>query len=85
VKRPPTKGLHNGGVRCPHNFWVSLSTFVTGDRAQLVGLNIPLRYIVKASYARHCANPNVVGHAARQIDDRRTKDKKSETTLCLKR
>jgi len=60
--QPLTKGLHNGGVRCPHKVQVSLFTFVTGDRAQLVGLNISLRSIVKASYARHCANPNVASH-----------------------
>jgi|GEM_PF-5697785 hypothetical protein len=32
-----------------------------GDRSQLVGLNISLRSIVKASYARHCRNTDVVG------------------------
>src|SRR5689334_10915605 len=33
---------------------------VSWDRAQLVGLNISLRSIVKASYARHCRNTNDV-------------------------
>ena len=31
-----------------------------GDRAQLVGLGIPLRCIAKPSYSGNCANPNVV-------------------------
>jgi hypothetical protein len=34
---------------------------VSWDRSQLVGLNISLRSIVKASYARHCINSNVSG------------------------
>jgi hypothetical protein len=33
---------------------------VSWDKAQLVGLGIPLRFIAKPSYARHCTNPNVV-------------------------
>jgi hypothetical protein len=43
--------LRQVGVQCPHNFWVSLFTFVTGDRAQLVGLGISLRFIAKPSYS----------------------------------
>lgn len=37
---------------------VSLFKFITWDKVQLVGLGIPLRFIAKPSYARHCANPN---------------------------
>jgi hypothetical protein len=36
---------------------------VSRDRSQLVGLSISLRSIAKASYARHCRNTNVGGHA----------------------
>ncbi len=46
---------------------VSLFKFITWDKAQLVGLGIPLRFIAKPSYARHCANPNVVRHSFRTI------------------
>ncbi|QOI98548.1 MAG: hypothetical protein HRU69_14115 [Flammeovirgaceae bacterium] len=50
---------------------VSLFTFVTWDKAQLVGLGIPLRFIAKPSYARHCRNTNVVAHALGQPNRQR--------------
>ena len=63
TQQPATKGLHNCRVPGPHNFWASLFTFVTGDRSQLVGLNISLRFIFKPSYSGNCANPNVGSNA----------------------
>jgi hypothetical protein len=38
---------------------VSLFKFITWDRAQLVGLGIPLRFIAKPSYSGHCTSTNV--------------------------
>ena len=56
---------------------VSLFTFVTWDRAQLDGLNISLRSIVKASYARHCRNTNEIQtvHVAVIFDTRYNPEK----------
>jgi hypothetical protein len=45
---------------------VSLFKFITWDRAQLVGLGIPLRFIAKPSYAGHCASTHVVHKAAKR-------------------
>ena len=39
---------------------LSLKIFVSGERAQLVGLSIPRCSIAKASYAHHCTNPYVM-------------------------
>jgi hypothetical protein len=50
--------LRQAGVRCPHKVSVSLFTFGTWDRAQLVGLGIPLRFIAKPSYSPLGTNPN---------------------------
>jgi hypothetical protein len=61
-----TKCFCNGGVRVSSLLSVSLFKFITWDRSQLVGLSISLRYIAKSSYARHCRNTNVTGHAQRQ-------------------
>jgi hypothetical protein len=41
---------------------VSLFTFVSWDRSQLVGLGIPLRFIAKPSYSGHFASTHVVGN-----------------------
>jgi len=41
---------------------------VSWDRSQLVGLGIPLRFIAKPSYARHCTNPNVGSHTSDKVD-----------------
>jgi hypothetical protein len=46
---------------------VSLFKFITWDKSQLVGLGIPLRFIAKPSYARHCTNPNVVHNSTGQF------------------
>jgi putative transposase len=52
-----TQGLHNCRARCPHNFWVSLFTFVTGTGRNWSAL--PCFAFGKASYTGNCANPNV--------------------------
>ena len=51
------------GVLITFGFFIYI---VSWDRSQLVGLNISLRSIVKASYARHCRNTNVGGNVAGQ-------------------
>ena len=51
--------LFNGRVRCPHKVSVSLFTFGTWDRSQLVGLGIPLRFIAKPSYSGHWTSTHV--------------------------
>ena len=48
------------GVLITFGFFIYI---VSWDRSQLVGLGIPLRFIAKPSYARHCTNPNVAGNA----------------------
>ena len=53
------------GVLITFGFFIYI---VSWDRSQLVGLSISLRSIAKASYARHCTNPNVVRHAFGQSD-----------------
>jgi hypothetical protein len=40
---------------------------VSRDRAQLVGLGIPLRFIAKPSYSRHCSKPNVGANSIRHM------------------
>jgi hypothetical protein len=47
---------------------VSLFKFITWDRAQLVRLNIPLRFIFKPSYSGHCTSTNVMHNAAGQSE-----------------
>ena len=72
--RAPTQGLCYCRVQSANNFSVSLFTFVTWDRAQLVGLNIPLRSIFKPSYSGNITKPNVVGHLVYDNTDNWTKD-----------
>jgi hypothetical protein len=58
----PTQGLCYCRVHSANNFPVSLFTFVTWDRSQLVGLNIPFHSIVKPSYSGNITNPNVASN-----------------------
>jgi len=47
------------GVLITFGFFINI---VSWDRSQLVGLGIPLRFIAKPSYPRHCTNLNVVAN-----------------------